>query len=156
MKLGIQGAHRFESGPNMTPLVDVVMVILIFLMLVGTFASGEWYLQQTTGLMDASSSASRTPPPPGYVPDEPIVIRVSEPTPDTFLAVADAISTGDKDDLAAKLLALRRKLERIGKPVDKVAVYIQPQPSVHHRHYMAVYEAALSAGFTKVSFAVTS
>ena len=156
MKLGITRAHRFESGPNMTPLVDVVMVILIFLMLVGTFASGEWFLQQNTGLFDASSRASSAPPPPGYVPDEPIVIRVSEPSPDRFLAVADVISTSDKDDLAAKLLALRRRLEKIGKSVDKMPVYIQPQATVRHRHYMAVYEAALAAGFTKVSFAVTS
>lgn len=156
MKLGIQRAHRFHGGPNMTPLVDVVMVILIFLMLVGSFATGEWYLQQTTSLFDAASASANKPPPPGYVPDEPILIRVTEPTADTFLAVVDRISTSDKDDLIAKLVALRRGLEKIGKPLDKLAVVIQPGPTVRHRHYMAVYEAALSAGFTKVSFSVTS
>lgn len=156
MKFGQRSNHRMESGPNMTPLVDVVMVILIFLMLVGTFASGEWYLQQTTGLFDAASSASKAPPPPGFVPDEPIVVRVSQPAPDRFVATSDRISTSDREDLVAKLLALRLELQRIGRPLDKLAVVIQPRPDVRHRHYMAVYEAALRAGFTKVSFAVTS
>ena len=155
MRLGITRAHKFESGPNMTPLVDVVMVILIFLMLVGTFSSGEWYLQQHTALVDAATSASTAPPPPGFVPDEPIVIRVSEPSADRFLAQADRISTGDKQALIEQLTKLRVDLEAIGKPLDKLAVVIQPKPDVRHRHYMAVYEAALSAGFTKVSFAVS-
>ena len=33
-----------NSGPNMTPLVDVVMVILIFLMLAGSFGATEHYI----------------------------------------------------------------------------------------------------------------
>src|SRR5438552_17752923 len=42
----IQGAKKvhYDSGPNMTPLVDVVMVILIFLMLCGSFGGIEHYL----------------------------------------------------------------------------------------------------------------
>jgi biopolymer transport protein ExbD len=32
MKLNSSKKGHYESGPNMTPLVDVVMVILIFLM----------------------------------------------------------------------------------------------------------------------------
>src|SRR5205809_671221 len=42
----IRGAKKihYDSGPNMTPLVDIVMVILIFLMLAGSFAGAEHYL----------------------------------------------------------------------------------------------------------------
>src|ERR1700742_3022709 len=42
----IKGAKQvhYDSGPNMTPLVDVVMVILIFLMLAGSFGETEKYL----------------------------------------------------------------------------------------------------------------
>src|ERR1700748_2936752 len=42
----IHGANQihYDSGPNMTPLVDVVMVILIFLMLAGSFGASERYL----------------------------------------------------------------------------------------------------------------
>src|SRR5215208_4178825 len=42
----LKGAKQvhYDSGPNMTPLVDVVMVILIFLMLAGSFGSTEHYM----------------------------------------------------------------------------------------------------------------
>lgn len=146
---------RFESGPNMTPLVDVVMVILIFLMLVGTFTSGEWFLQQSASVFSTASSRSNQPPPADFVPDEPIVVRVNYRTPDTYTAQVEGLSTSDPAALAAKLKDMREKLEAIGKPLDKMTVVIQPQPSVRHAQYIQVYEAALEAGFKKVSFAVT-
>ena len=40
---GTKKVH-YDSGPNMTPLVDVVMVILIFLMLCGSFGGLEHFL----------------------------------------------------------------------------------------------------------------
>ena len=154
MKIDIRRRHRFESGPNMTPLVDVVMVILIFLMLVGTFASGEWFLEQKAGMTQTATSTQQ-PPPKDFVPDEPIVIRVTYRSDDQYLAQADKISTGSKVELQQALTGMRQQLTGIGKPIDKLVVVIQPQPNVKHRQYMEVYEAALAAGFTKVSFAVT-
>src|SRR5579862_6478490 len=44
MKLSVSRKVHYESGPNMTPLVDVVMVILIFLMMAGSFTGAEHYL----------------------------------------------------------------------------------------------------------------
>lgn len=37
--------HGMHYGPNMTPMVDVVMVILIFYMSVASFAGSEWFLR---------------------------------------------------------------------------------------------------------------
>jgi biopolymer transport protein ExbD len=147
-------ATRFEAGPNMTPLVDVVMVILIFLMLVGTFASNEWFLEQRAGMTKTATSAQQ-PPAKDFVPDEPIVIRVSYRSDDQYLAQAEKVSTGDRRELEAQLTRMRIQLTGIGRPLDKLVVVIQPQGNVKHRQYMEVYEAALAAGFTKVSFAVT-
>ena len=44
MKIQVSRKIHYDSGPNMTPLVDVVMVILIFMMLVGQFIGAEHYL----------------------------------------------------------------------------------------------------------------
>ena len=54
----ISGAKKvhYESGPNMTPLVDVVMVILIFLMLAGSFGSTEHYMIGSAELHSAGVS----------------------------------------------------------------------------------------------------
>ena len=45
MKMRAAQKVHYDAGPNMTPLVDVVMVILIFLMLTGSFAVGVHFLQ---------------------------------------------------------------------------------------------------------------
>src|SRR6476659_6576187 len=46
----VSGAKQvhYDSGPNMTPLVDVVMVILIFLMLAGSFGTSEHFMASKT------------------------------------------------------------------------------------------------------------
>lgn len=152
MKFGVRST-RFESGPNMTPLVDVVMVILIFLMLVGTFTAGEWVVQQNASAFVTATSS--TAPPPDFVPDEPIIIRVTQPTPDKFVAQAERFTTSDKTALIAHLKGLREQLLKIGKKEEKLTIVIQPRPDVKHRHYMDVYDAALRADFKKVSFAVS-
>jgi biopolymer transport protein ExbD len=154
MKRRTSHATRFEAGPNMTPLVDVVMVILIFLMLVGTFASSEWFLEQRGSMFNTATSTS-LPPPKDYVPDEPIVIRVTYRSDDQYIAQAEKISTSSRAELEAGLMRMREQLTRIGRSLDKLVVVIQPQGNVKHRQYMEVYDSALAAGFTKVSFAVT-
>src|ERR1044071_8841502 len=50
MKIKGAKAVHYDTGPNMTPLVDIVMVILIFLMLTGSFAAGEHFLQSNLPL----------------------------------------------------------------------------------------------------------
>ena len=72
----ITGAKKvhYDSGPNMTPLVDVVMVILIFLMLAGSFGGVEHYLVSNAGFQ--TGGTSKTPPPPNFIPPVNITVRV--------------------------------------------------------------------------------
>ena len=61
----VSSSHRqihYESGPNMTPLVDVVMVILIFLMLAGSFGTNEHFLSNA---LPISTRGVKGVPPPG-------------------------------------------------------------------------------------------
>jgi hypothetical protein len=44
MKLHTLRRPAYHAGPNMTPLVDVVMVVLVFLMLAGSFAGADHFL----------------------------------------------------------------------------------------------------------------
>src|ERR1700753_544627 len=101
MRLNPAKQVHYDSGPNMTPLVDVVMVILIFLMLAGTFTGSEWYLVSNLPLRQ--TGGGNVAPPPGGVPnDEPLEIRVDENvTRDGFIARAGQIQTGDARILAA-------------------------------------------------------
>ncbi|HVT90217.1 MAG TPA: biopolymer transporter ExbD [Tepidisphaeraceae bacterium] len=150
----IRGAQKihYDSGPNMTPLVDVVMVILIFLMLAGSFVGTEGYLVSDLPLR-ASGGGSVTPPPGGFPQYEMLEIRVDRnATHDGFVAHAGQIQTSDPKVLEAGLSNMREQYTKAGSSLDKVQVIISPGASVRYEHLIEVYQAALKAQFTKIGF----
>src|ERR1700759_1489165 len=92
-----QGAKKvhYDSGPNMTPLVDVVMVILIFLMLAGSLVGTERYLVSNVPFRKRGAGGGA--PPPGGIPEhEPLVINVQQnATRDGFIARAEKLTASD-------------------------------------------------------------
>ncbi|MEA2709859.1 MAG: biopolymer transport protein ExbD [Phycisphaerales bacterium] len=151
----IQGAKKvhYDSGPNMTPLVDVVMVILIFLMLAGSFVSAEHFLVSNLPMVQSGAGAEQLPP--GFIPDEPIDIRVDSNATTGFIVTADKIRTNDVAALTVQLRAMRLRLNATGKSDDKIQVKIGPSKTVKYRDLIAVYEAAMDAGFKKIAFATS-
>ncbi len=137
----------------MTPLVDVVMVILIFLMLAGSFTGTEWYLVSNLPLRQ-TGGGNVQPPPGGFPEDEPLEIRVDQnATRDGFIARAGQIQTSDPRTLAAGLVKMRDALAQTGKGPDKVQVIISPGRSVKYESLVEVYQAAMDAKFEKIGFA---
>jgi biopolymer transport protein ExbD len=66
-------AHSLHFGPNMTPMVDVVMVILIFFMAFAAFMGNEWFLRaaipfQSGRGKDPSKQNDPLAPPPTRLP----------------------------------------------------------------------------------------
>lgn len=151
MKLTAAKKVHYDSGPNMTPLVDVVMVILIFLMLVGQFGGAEHYLLSSLPRSEKGLGGSK--PAERVVPDEPLDIRVDSPTPGAWTAVAGKIRTGDAALLTAQLKKMREQFNSAGKPTDKIQVVISPGRDVAYDALMKVYESAMNADFSKISFA---
>ncbi len=151
MKVQAAKKVHYDSGPNMTPLVDVVMVILIFLMLVGSFSSAEWYL--VSNLPFKAKGAGSTNVPPGFIPDEPLEIRVDQPDPTRWVASAGRIQVGDSASLRAALNKMRLEFNATGTPTDKVQVVLAPGRMVKYEYLIRVYEAAMDAKFTKIAFA---
>jgi biopolymer transport protein ExbD len=151
----ISGAQKihYDSGPNMTPLVDVVMVILIFLMLAGSFVGAEHFL--VSNMPMSKAGAGNVQLPPGFIPDEPIDIRVDSPTADKFIASAGRIHTSDVAELTRQLRGMRVALNQAGKDDDHIQVKIGPGKNVKYRFLVDVYEAALNAGYKKVAFATS-
>ena len=151
----IRGAKKihYDSGPNMTPLVDIVMVILIFLMLAGSFAGAEHFLVSNVPFSKQGAGGGK--PPPGGIPeDEPVVITVEQnATRDGFIARAEKITASDGKALENGLKTLRDQLRGAGKPPEKIQIVISPGRNVKYRHLVEVYQAALGAEFTKVAFA---
>jgi biopolymer transport protein ExbD len=151
MKLRGAKKIQYDSGPNMTPLVDVVMVILIFLMLVGQFGGIEHYL--VSKLPYSEKGLGGVKPPSGAVPDEPLDIRVDSPSPDKWIAQVGSIRTSDAADLTRKLSQLRERYNGAGKPTDQLQVVISPGKMVKYDYLIGIYQAAMDAKFTKIAFA---
>ena len=147
MKLQTSKKVHYDSGPNMTPMVDVVMVILIFLMLAGSFVGSEHYL--VSNIPFSQSEAGETKVPPGFIPDEPLDIRVDSPTSDQFIATAGQIRTGDEKVLTAAYqnAAEHEQGRKIGRSNPGQN---RPGKKVKYRFLVQVYEAALNAGFKKL------
>jgi biopolymer transport protein ExbD len=135
----------------MTPMVDVVMVILVFLMLAGSFAGAEHYLVSNQ-VFNPKGGGGQAPP-PGFVPEQPLEIKIDSPLPDRFVARVEAFQVDDPQRLTAALQQMRDRLEKAGNPPDKVSVILSPSKSVKYKFLIDVYQSALQAGFTKVSFA---
>jgi biopolymer transport protein ExbD len=153
----LRGAKQvhYDAGPNMTPLVDVVMVILIFLMLAGSFVGAEHFLVSNLPFSEKGTGAAAAPA--GYIPDEPLDIHVDpRPTADGFIARTGQIRVDNNADaLTTQLIRQRKQLNAAGKATSTIQVKINPGKNVKYKHLVAVYEAALRAGFEKVAFATS-
>lgn len=140
-----------HAGPNMTPLVDVVMVILIFLMLAGSFGIQERAIRGRADITDGIGK-----PVPGPVIDVPTRIDVHV---HRTSAGADVMQVGGEtvhttDALAAKLRERHAQFAANGT-ADKVEIIIRPTAETAWAPVIATYDAAVRAEFKKVLFATS-
>src|SRR6266566_3897101 len=122
MKMKAGQKIHYDAGPNMTPLVDVVMVILIFLMLTGSFAVGERFLQSNMPVTKKGAAQAG-----GFM------------------------IQNNSEQLVVQLTRMRDALNKNNQPTDKIQVIINPGRQTKYQHLIDVYQAANRASFTKVS-----
>ncbi len=148
---GAKQVH-YESGPNMTPLVDVVMVILIFLMLAGSFGSGEHYMVSSVPIH--ASGGGGVPPPPGWTPPVLVEIRVGTDG-QAFMPSNPQKPVAHVDQVYKELSDTMAKFRADGKTVKDVEVVLRPSDGTRWEALAPLYDAALRAKFEKVGFAMT-
>ena len=68
-KRNAQALYDLHYGPNMTPMVDVVMVILIFFMSFAAFLGNEWFLRGAIPFDAGRGSNTSKPNDPLAVPE---------------------------------------------------------------------------------------
>ena len=148
---GAKQVH-YDAGPNMTPLVDVVMVILIFLMLAGSFGGDTSFLLSKQAIK--KSGGGKAPLKPGEVPDTPLEIRVDNSRDGLgFIAAGSDLSpTPSAEKVQAWFNKKHHDLLAAGNHNDKLVVTISPSRLVKYHYLIDVYQAALRAGFEKVAF----
>lgn len=133
--------YEAHHGPNMTPMVDVVMVILIFFMASAAILGPEWFLKSALPITAATANPPTDPPARlRIILDAGDVARVAlddaEPMPTPFFEVE---------------ARLRDELARRGP--DGLIVLVEPSASAAYDHVVRVHEWSAAAGITKVGLA---
>ncbi|HET6246820.1 MAG TPA: biopolymer transporter ExbD [Tepidisphaeraceae bacterium] len=155
---GAKQVH-YDSGPNMTPLVDVVMVILIFLMLAGSFAGTTRFLVSKQGIHKQGVGGAH--PDPNKPIETPIEIRINRPPTlggddNGFVAEGTGIKpTSSPDAIREALRVKREQFNAAGTPTDQLQVVLYPGRHVKYQDLIQIYQAALQANYTKVAFATS-
>ena len=142
-----------HGGPNMTPMVDVVMCILIFFMLGSSFALPELYLSNTTPV---ERGPGLEPVKPDAIPPVRIPIALRHARGVTWASAFNAPATADLVTLSANpastasLPDLLR--ERRGHISDTAILIITPQSQVPYQDVIAAYDACIKAKYAHVTF----
>lgn len=138
-KLVPMAAH---VGPNMTPMVDVVMVILIFFMLGSSFASRNWYLTNNTPAIKGGLSNIKTHAMPATRIDIRLQMRGTR-----AMVMIGVFQTEDIKGQLYRYLVKKKKL--FGK---KVKVILTPDNNVPYQDVITVYANCVKAQYHQVAF----
>lgn len=146
--------RSLHFGPNMTPMVDVVMVLLVFFMASAAFVGPEWFLK---GLV-----AKKAPPPatpgagvtPPVTPDlRPRPLEITLETAEGGGVVASGLRRV-RVPMAEVLDALRVFCE--GEDLTKIEVVIRPAPGVAMQDVVRLHEGCERLGLQRVGYGLSS
>lgn len=141
---------RYDAAPNLTPLVDVVLVVLIFLMLGGAMAAGPRVLKATVPPVGGGPSA-------GVPQPTSLELRVLEDPPSgSFIVFGPGFRVaGNVEQLREALSERQRAFVAAGMDPSQIRVIIRPARNVAYQHVLNVYETVRRAQFTNVAFGAT-
>jgi biopolymer transport protein ExbD len=131
--------YESHHGPNMTPMVDVVMVILIFFMASAAMLGPEWFLASSIAKPNTVSK-----------PADPANTRRFEvgvlPSPDGGAVIALADAQLSITDFETRVI---QAVTEVG--AEQVTVVIIPDPKVSYDRVVAVHELCARLGITKLA-----
>jgi biopolymer transport protein ExbD len=128
-------AARDEPEINFIPLIDVLLVILIFLMVTTTYSR---FAELQINLPTAESSKA---------PERPEQIDVGVDAKGNYSINRSVVNAAGRDALAQ---ALKRAAAGMKDPV----VVINADAEASHQSVVRIMEAAQSAGYGKITFTI--
>ncbi|MCL2646519.1 MAG: biopolymer transporter ExbD [Phycisphaerales bacterium] len=148
-------------GPNMTPMVDVVMCILIFFMLGSSFVMPEVFLKSSMPAIDKAGLGENAAE--GKMPAVKLWIKMAREGDDTIVRAFDAAPQkmdkvkNDADPATADQTTNENilkyfKAKQAGLSPD-VQIIIKPDGKVPYQDVITIYDYCMEAQFKQVAFA---
>ena len=128
-------SHREEPEINFIPLIDVLLVILIFLMVTTTYSR---FAELKINLPTAEATKS---------PERPEQIDVAVDAKGRYSINRNVVAGGSRE-------ALAQEMKRAASGMKDPVVVINADAEASHQSVVRVMEAAQSSGYGKITFTI--
>ena len=142
----VRGSANADLNTAMTPMIDVVFLLLVFFVWTASFQTIEYVLDSQVTAAQGTDAAE---PPQSLEPsdfDEPIVVRIE--------SQGGGLVWSINQRAAQSLEDIRSRLNGLAEVDTTAKVILHPDPEVPLGFVIGAFDAAQLAGFTKVAFAV--
>lgn len=137
-----------EVDIKMTPMIDVVFLLLVFFVWTASFQIVEQVLPSNLSAKSGSDPASVNEPPPPEADFDDVVIRVRWN--------GEAPSFEVNETQVASLDEVRQRLRALATIKQDAPIFVLPDEAAPMLHVIDVYDAARMESFQKVSLAARS
>ncbi|MBA61613.1 MAG: hypothetical protein CMJ76_04535 [Planctomycetaceae bacterium] len=142
----IFNGKRGELELKMTPMIDVVFLLLVFFVWTSSFHAVEYLLPSSLSQKQGSGQSIKPNEPQPDIEFEDIVVRIS------FSDERPAWSINGQP--AASLADVRERLALVADIKTDSPVILHPDESVPVGNVIDVYDVTRLAGFTQIQFAI--
>ena len=133
--MNFRGSHRDDPEINLIPIIDVLLVIIIFLMLTTTYSR---FAEMQINLPSAESAKQ---------PERPNEISV-------IMTAGGQYEINRRPVVFRDVASFREELRRAGADMKEPVVVINADSTVTHQAVVRVMDAARQAGYGQIAFAV--
>ncbi|QDU98273.1 ExbD/TolR family protein [Lignipirellula cremea] len=137
--------RRPELHIEMTPMIDVVFLLLIFFVYAASDAITELVMPSQMSAAQGTAAADPNEPPPPEEDFPEIVVRIT--------AQGTAVAWQVNGETVPTLAAMREILLPIARQKRDAPVIVHPDPEVEFGDVIDIYDLAKIVGFEKISFA---
>ena len=142
----IFNGSRRELELKMTPMIDVVFLLLVFFVWTSSFYAVEYLLPSSLSEKQGSGESTNLNEPSPDIEFEDIVVRIS--------FTDDQPGWSVNGQPAVSLTEVRNRLALVAEIKVDSPVILHPDESVPVGNVIDVYDATRLAGFTQIQFAI--
>ena len=142
----IFNGSRRELEIKMTPMIDVVFLLLVFFVWTASFHAVEYLLPSSLSQKQGTGQTVNVDEPPPEIEFEDIVVRIS------FTNNQPAWSVNGQP--VASLSEVRNRLALVADIKIDSPVILHPDETVPVGNVIDVYDATRLAGFTQIQFVI--